>query len=67
MPPAPSSNPAVSFACAKNMLLTTLEVEPPFVLFEGIILHFWETAHLPLPSADINTSYLAQNVGLGEG
>ena len=33
--------------------------------FPGSSLGFWETAHLPLPSANINT--LGQNVGLGEG
>ena len=30
-------------------------------------LGFWETAHLPLPQANINTSPLWQNDGLGEG
>ena len=49
-PLPPSSNPDVSFACAKNMLLTTLGVESPFdFLIEALILPFWETAHLPLP------------------
>ena len=33
-----------------------------------IIRRFCETAHLPLPQANINTnSHLAQNVGQGEG
>ena len=32
-----------------------------------IILRFWETAHLPLPLANTNTSHLGKNVGLGEG
>ena len=33
----------------------------------GIIIRFWETAHLPLPYANSNTSRLGQNVGVGEG
>ena len=35
----------------------------------GIIMRFWETAHLPLPSPKPTltlTSHLGQNVGLGE-
>ena len=32
------------------------------------ILRFWETAHLPSPKPTLTlTSYLEQNVGLGEG
>ena len=36
----------------------------------GIIIRFWETAHLPLPSPNPTltlTSHLGKNVGLGEG
>ena len=32
-----------------------------------INLGYWETAHLPLPQANINTSLLRQNVSLGKG
>ena len=32
-----------------------------------IIIRFWETVHLPLPWANINTYFsLKQNVGLGD-
>ena len=34
-------------------------------LIFGIILLFWETAHLPLPKANIVTSHLGKNAGLG--
>ena len=52
-------------------LITTSKDSLSIPIFSfGIIMRFWETAHLPLPSPKPTltlTSHLGQNVGLGEG
>ena len=46
--------------------ITPLRMQPRQALVDHYA-RLWETAHLPLSKANINTSHLGQNVGLGEG